>query len=73
MCVCVCVCVCVRTSTKTKSTFEVKENLKLIFKPKRGVPFTALELTDKDLNRVEKLRVISKIDYSEWASPTVYI
>ena len=59
--------------TKTKAKFEVKDNVTLVFKPKINVPFAALEPIYKDLEILEKLGVISKIDYSEWAFPTVYI
>ena len=28
---------------------------------------------NKELERLENLGVLSKVDYSEWASPTVYV
>lgn len=37
------------------------------------MPFLALDPINNELNRLEKVGVVSKIDYSEWASPTVYI
>ena len=58
---------------KIKIKFAVKDNVTLVFKPKRSVPFTALKLINKELNRLEKLTVTSKIDYSELISPTVYV
>ena len=58
--------------TKTEVRFELKDNVKLIFKPKRKVPFSSLETIDKELRRLEENGVIKKVDYSEWASPTVY-
>ena len=45
--------------------FELKENVKPVFKPKRKVPFAGLEPVNK---RLEKLGVIS-----DWASPTVFV
>ena len=51
----------------------MKENAKPIFKRKRNVSFGALEQIDKELERLENLGVISRIEYSEWACPVVYV
>ena len=59
--------------TKTEVRFELKDNVKPIFKPKRKVPFSSLERIDKELRRLEENGVIKKVNYSEWASPTVYV
>ena len=32
-----------------------------------------LEVIDKELQRLEKLGVIKNVDYTDWASPMVYI
>ena len=48
---------------KTKVKFELKENVKPVFKPNRKIPFVALEPVNKELERLEKLGVISKINY----------
>ena len=61
------------TCLKAKATFELKDNVQPIFRPKRQVPFAALETIDKELDRLEKIGVLSKTDYSSWASPTVYV
>lgn len=44
-----------------------------MFKQKRKVPFSSLEMIDKELQRLEEIGVIKKVDYSEWASPTVSV
>ena len=49
---------------KTEAKFEVKENAKSIFKQKSNVSFGELE-------RLENLGVISRIEFSEWACPDV--
>ena len=59
--------------TKTEVKFELKEAVKPVFKPKRNVPFAALETVDKELERLEKLGVISKLVYSDWSSPVVIV
>ena len=53
------------TCTKAKVKFDVKENATPVFRPKRSVLFAALDSMNKELERLEKLRVISKVDYSE--------
>ena len=58
---------------KTKVKFELKENVKPMFKPNRKVPFVALEPVNEELERLEKLGVISEINCSDWASPIVFI
>ena len=58
--------------TKTEVRFELKDNVKPVFKPKRKVLFSSSETIDKELGRLEENEVIKKVDYSEWASPTVY-
>ena len=59
--------------TKAKATFKIKENLMLIFKPKRKVLFTAKAFISKGLDRFEQIGALTKIDNSEWTSPTVYV
>ena len=58
---------------KTEAKFEVKENAKPIFKQKRNVLFGALEQIDKELERLENLGVISRIEFSEWACLVVNV
>ena len=58
---------------KTEVRFKLKDNVKRMFKPKRKVPFSSLETIDKALQRLEENGVIKKVDYSEWASSTVYV
>ena len=48
---------------KIKVKFELKENVKTVLKPSRKVPFAALEQVNEELERLEKLGVISKINY----------
>ena len=59
--------------SKAKATFELKDNAQLIFKPKRQVLFAAREITEKELDHLEKIGLLSKTNYSAWASPTVYV
>lgn len=59
--------------TKTEVNFELKQNVKPVFKPKRNVPFSSKEDIEIELQRLQENGVVEKVDYSEWASPTVYV
>ncbi|XP_014784253.1 uncharacterized protein K02A2.6-like [Octopus bimaculoides] len=56
--------------TKTKAKIIVKQSATPIFKPRRNVPFAALEQVNKEL---ESLGIIEKTDHSDWRAPTVYV
>ena len=62
-----------RLCTKTEVKFELKENVKPVFRTKRKVPLLTLDSINKELERLEIISVISKVDYSDCTSPTVYI
>ena len=59
--------------TKTEVNFELKQNVKPVFKPKRNVPFSSKQDIEIELQRLQENGVVEKVDYSEWASPTVYV
>jgi hypothetical protein len=50
-----------------------KENISPIFKPKRNVPFSSIDIIEKELERLQALGVIEKVEHTDWASPTVYV
>ena len=58
---------------KTEVRFELKDNIRPVFKAKRNVPFLALDAVNQELEYLEKMEVISKVDNSDWAAPTVYV
>ena len=51
--------------------FELQDDVQPVFKKKRNVPFALLEQINEEL-RLVKTGVLSKLEYSEWAAPTVY-
>ena len=53
--------------------FELKPNIQPVFKKKRNVPFESLNQIDEELDRLAQVGVLSKVEYSECASPTIYI
>ena len=59
--------------TKIKTKFELKENTRPIFRKKRNVPFAATEEINKELDRLVNMGILSKVEFSEWAAPTVYV
>ena len=59
--------------TKMVASFELKENAQPVFKKKRSVPFASLEKIDQELDRMVESGILSKVDYSDWAAPTVYV
>ena len=59
--------------TKMMAKFELQENVRPVFKKKQNVPFALLEQINKELDRLVKTGVLSKLEYSEWAAPMVYV
>ena len=49
------------------------DNIQPVFKKKRNVPFASIEQINKELDRLEKTGILSKIEYNSWAAPTVYV
>ena len=51
--------------TKAEVKFELKDSTRPVFETKRNILFSLLEVIDKELQRLEKLGVIIKVDYFE--------
>ncbi|XP_061519181.1 uncharacterized protein K02A2.6-like [Anopheles gambiae] len=58
--------------TKAKIQLELKEGAP-VFRPKRPVAYAMFQAVDKELERLENDGIISKVDYSEWATPIVVV
>ena len=52
--------------------FELKDDIQSVSK-KKNVPFTSLPQINEELDRLERTGVLLKIEFSQWASPTVYV
>ncbi|CAI2339148.1 unnamed protein product [Caenorhabditis sp. 36 PRJEB53466] len=59
--------------TKEKAVLTVKPGSSPVFKPKRPVPYGALETVDKELVRLVSLKVLKKVNHSTWAAPLVCV
>lgn len=52
---------------------SAKPDVNSVFKKKRNVPLASLNQIEQELNRLVEMGVLAKVEYSEWASATVYI
>ncbi|XP_052901351.1 uncharacterized protein K02A2.6-like [Anopheles moucheti] len=52
---------------------QLKPDARSVFRPKRPVAYAMLESVDKELDRLERMNIISPVDYSEWAVPIVIV
>ena len=52
---------------------KLKKNAQPVFRKKRNIPFAAIDKIDKELERLTQCGVLSKVDYSDWAAPVVYV
>uniref|UniRef100_A0A1I7V4V8 RNA-directed DNA polymerase n=1 Tax=Caenorhabditis tropicalis TaxID=1561998 RepID=A0A1I7V4V8_9PELO len=59
--------------TKEQAVLKVRPNSTPVFKPKRPVPYGALEAVEKELDRLESLEVLKKVNHSAWAAPLVCV
>ncbi|XP_055591080.1 uncharacterized protein K02A2.6-like [Uranotaenia lowii] len=59
--------------TKTKVGLNLKPGALPVFRPKRPVPFHATQKVDEELERLQRLDIITPIDFSDWAAPIVVV
>ena len=53
--------------------FELQDVVQPAFKKKGNEPFISLEQINEEFNWLVKTGVLSKLEYTEWAIPTVYV
>ncbi|XP_055620280.1 uncharacterized protein K02A2.6-like [Toxorhynchites rutilus septentrionalis] len=58
---------------KTKISLSLKPDAQPVFRPKRPVPFHAIQKVEEELDRLERLDIISPVDFSDWAAPIVVV
>ncbi|XP_053699045.1 uncharacterized protein K02A2.6-like [Sabethes cyaneus] len=59
--------------TKTKVKLYLKPDAQPVFRAKRPVPFHAVSKVDDELDRLQRLGIISLVDFSDWAAPIVSV
>ena len=58
---------------KIKATLKLKADSKPIFRPKRLVSYAALNIVEKELDRLQEAGVIEPTNYSRWGAPIVVV
>ncbi|XP_055633543.1 uncharacterized protein K02A2.6-like [Toxorhynchites rutilus septentrionalis] len=58
---------------KTKISLSLKPDAQPVFRPKRPVPFHVIQKVEEELDRLERLDIISPVDFSDWATPIVVV
>ncbi|XP_065085346.1 uncharacterized protein K02A2.6-like [Ochlerotatus camptorhynchus] len=59
--------------TKATVKLDLKPGQRPAFRPKRPVAYAMYQIVDDELDRLERLQIITPIDYSEWAAPIVVV
>ncbi|XP_040155606.1 uncharacterized protein K02A2.6-like [Anopheles arabiensis] len=59
--------------TKAQIRLQLKENSRPVFRPKRPVAYAMQAVVDGELERLEKAKIITPVDYSDWAAPIVVV
>lgn len=58
---------------QSKVKLVLKEGAVPVFRPKRPVAYAMLGAVDRELDRLEKEGIISRVDFSAWAAPIVVV
>ncbi|XP_041769577.1 uncharacterized protein K02A2.6-like [Anopheles merus] len=58
---------------KAGVTLTLKDNCRPVFRPKRPVAYAMQEPVNLELDRLEKLGIITPVKFSEWAAPVVVV
>ncbi|XP_060791211.1 uncharacterized protein K02A2.6-like [Neoarius graeffei] len=61
------------TIREFKASITVKPETKPVFRKARPVPYALKDAVEKELDRLEKAGIISKIEHSQWAVPIVVV
>ena len=59
--------------TKMLAKFKLNDNAQPVFKKKCNVSFASLEQINEELDGLEKTGVLAKVQYNDWALPTLYV
>ena len=56
---------------KDKARLYPKPNSKPTYRPKNPVPYAARAAVEQELDRLERNRILSTVEYSDWAASNV--
>ncbi|XP_058446711.1 uncharacterized protein K02A2.6-like [Malaya genurostris] len=59
--------------TKTKVKLERKPDATPVFRPNRPVAYAVHSTVDNELDRLERAKIITPVDFSDWAAPIVVV
>ena len=59
--------------TKIKAHLSLQTDARPIYRKARPVPYNARDAVDGELDRWEKMGVIEKVEYTEWAAPILVV
>ncbi|XP_062713344.1 uncharacterized protein LOC134290257 [Aedes albopictus] len=58
---------------KAKVQCQLKTGVTPVFRPKRPVAYAMYQAVDNKLDRLERTKIITPVDFSEWAAPIVMV
>ncbi|XP_052891252.1 uncharacterized protein K02A2.6-like [Anopheles moucheti] len=59
--------------TKAQIHLQLRQESRPVFRPKRPVAYAMEDAVNNELDRLEKLGIITPCDYSDWAAPVVVV
>ena len=59
--------------TKTKAHLQLRDDVQPKFLKARPLPFSRIDAVGKELQRLQDLKIVTKVDYSDWATPIVVV
>ncbi|XP_058827854.1 uncharacterized protein K02A2.6-like [Topomyia yanbarensis] len=59
--------------TKTKVKLELIPGATPVFRAKRPVAYTVHSSVDNELDRLQRVKIITPVDFSDWAAPIVVV
>uniref|UniRef100_A0A914ICB8 Reverse transcriptase n=1 Tax=Globodera rostochiensis TaxID=31243 RepID=A0A914ICB8_GLORO len=58
---------------KTKAHIVLKPDAKAVFRRARPVPYSALQIVNGELDRLEKMNIITPVEHTDWAAPILVV
>uniref|UniRef100_A0A914HNG7 RNA-directed DNA polymerase n=1 Tax=Globodera rostochiensis TaxID=31243 RepID=A0A914HNG7_GLORO len=59
--------------TKEKAHLTLKDDARPVYRKARPVPYNSREIVERELERLENLGVIHKVDHLDWAAPILIV
>uniref|UniRef100_A0A183C855 RNA-directed DNA polymerase n=1 Tax=Globodera pallida TaxID=36090 RepID=A0A183C855_GLOPA len=59
--------------TKMNAHLALKADINPVFRRARPVPYSALSIVNGELDRLEKMKVITPVEHTEWAAPVLVV